>query len=73
MWTYRTFQFSRFEYLKHIFDWQRNNYDKLGHFVQGFFPAFIARELVIKKEVFAKKSLDPSVRYGNGRIDYCDL
>lgn len=44
-----------FAYLGHLFDWQRNNYDKLGHFVQGFFPAFLVRELVIRKDVFAKK------------------
>ena len=30
----------------------RNNYDKLGHFVQGFVPAMIARELVIRLDVF---------------------
>jgi putative membrane protein len=31
----------------------RNNYDKLGHFVQGFAPAIIAREIVIRKQVFS--------------------
>lgn len=30
----------------------RNNYDKLGHFVQGFVPAIIAREIVIRQSVF---------------------
>lgn len=45
-----------FNYLKDVFDWQRNNYDKLGHFVQGFFPAFLVREVVIRQQVFAKKS-----------------
>lgn len=30
----------------------RNNYDKLGHFVQGFIPAIIARELMIRFRVF---------------------
>ena len=45
-----------FEYLGNLFDWQRNNYDKVGHFVQGFFPAFMARELVIRLGVFAKKN-----------------
>lgn len=29
----------------------RNNYDKLGHFAQGFVPAMIARELLIRKRV----------------------
>ena len=30
---------------------ERNNYDKLGHFIQGFVPAMIARELLIRKQV----------------------
>jgi putative membrane protein len=30
---------------------ERNNYDKLGHFAQGFVPAMIARELLIRKQV----------------------
>ena len=30
----------------------RNNYDKLGHFVQGFVPAIICREVVIRQAVF---------------------
>ncbi len=37
-----------------IKDWlgsSRNNYDKVGHFVQGFVPVMIAREIVIRKNV----------------------
>jgi len=30
----------------------RNNYDKLAHFAQGFVPAMIAREIVIRNNVF---------------------
>lgn len=30
----------------------RNNYDKLGHFAQGFVPAIICRELVIRQGIF---------------------
>ena len=30
---------------------ERNNYDKLGHFVQGFVPAIAAREILIRMEV----------------------
>jgi len=30
----------------------RNDYDKLGHLAQGFVPVMIARELVIRKQVF---------------------
>lgn len=30
------------------FDWPRNNYDKLAHFVQGFVPAILAREILLR-------------------------
>ena len=30
---------------------ERNNYDKLGHFFQGFVPALLAREILIRKGV----------------------
>ena len=36
-----------------LFGAERNNYDKLGHFTQGFVPAVIARELLIRKRVIA--------------------
>lgn len=39
-----------FEDLKAVFDFERNNYDKVGHFVQGFVPAIIAREILVRKE-----------------------
>ncbi|PIT49487.1 hypothetical protein BHC51_03245 [Snodgrassella alvi] len=35
-----------FNYLRGVFDWSRNNYDKLGHFFQGFSPAIITSELL---------------------------
>ncbi|WP_245566318.1 DUF2238 domain-containing protein [Thiomicrorhabdus chilensis] len=31
---------------------ERNDYDKLGHFAQGFVPALVAREIVIRQQVF---------------------
>ncbi len=40
-----------FEWLQEQFGWQRNNYDKVGHFAQGFVPAMIAREILIRKQV----------------------
>ena len=40
------------EWVREAFDGSRNNYDKLGHFVQGFIPAMIARELVVRLKVF---------------------
>lgn len=30
---------------------ERNNYDKVGHFFQGFVPALLAREILIRKAV----------------------
>lgn len=35
------------------FGWQRNNYDKLGHMAQGFVPAIVAREILIRNAVVA--------------------
>ncbi len=43
-----------FDKLSELFDWQRNNYDKLGHFVQGFIPAAIAREIIIRRKIIDK-------------------
>ena len=40
------------EWFRELTDGTRNNYDKLGHFVQGFIPAIIARELMIRLHVF---------------------
>jgi len=34
-----------------LFGAERNNYDKVGHFFQGFVPALIAREVLIRKHV----------------------
>ncbi|NNJ65661.1 MAG: DUF2238 domain-containing protein, partial [Xanthomonadales bacterium] len=33
----------------------RNNYDKLGHFVQGFVPAIVAREVLVRFEVVGRR------------------
>ncbi len=41
-----------FDWIGEMLDHARNNYDKLGHFVQGFIPAIITREIVIRKNVF---------------------
>jgi len=44
-----------------LFDWirdslhqSRNNYDKVGHFAQGFVPAVIVREIFIRKAIVKK-------------------
>jgi len=40
-----------FDSIKPLFGFERNNYDKVGHFLQGFVPALIAREILIRKAV----------------------
>jgi putative membrane protein len=40
------------DWVRDAFDQSRNNYDKLGHFAQGFIPAMIAREIVVRQQVF---------------------
>jgi putative membrane protein len=40
-----------FDWLKEFFHWQRNHYDRVGHFAQGFIPAIIVREIFIKMKV----------------------
>ncbi|MGZ8236605.1 MAG: DUF2238 domain-containing protein [Methylobacter sp.] len=40
-----------FDWLKGVFNLERNNYDKVGHLAQGFIPAIIAREVLIRNHV----------------------
>ncbi|HEX3032364.1 MAG TPA: DUF2238 domain-containing protein, partial [Bacillota bacterium] len=37
-----------FNWLRDTFDLARNYYDRLGHFAQGFVPALVAREILIR-------------------------
>lgn len=45
-----------FDTLQEVFGWQRNNYDKLGHFAQGFVPVLVAREVLVRHHVVQGKS-----------------
>ena len=40
-----------FDWIQETFNQSRNNYDKVGHFAQGFVPAMIIREILIRKDV----------------------
>ena len=40
-----------FNDMKIWFGFERNNFDKLGHFMQGLVPAMIARELIIRLDI----------------------
>ncbi len=44
-----------FNWLRDAFHQSRNNYDKIGHFMQGFVPAMIVRELFVRKDVVKSK------------------
>jgi putative membrane protein len=43
-------QVDTFKFIRDFFGWQRNNYDKLGHFAQGFVPAILSREILIRND-----------------------
>ena len=40
------------EWMKAWFGFTRNHYDRIGHFVQGFVPAILAREILIRTSPF---------------------
>lgn len=44
-----------FNWLKDALDLERNSYDKVGHFAQGFVPAIVAREILIRNRVVENK------------------
>lgn len=37
-----------FNWIRDVFDLARNHYDRVGHFAQGFIPAIVIRELLIR-------------------------
>ena len=36
------------EWMKEAFGFARNHYDRIGHFAQGFVPAILAREILLR-------------------------
>ena len=45
------YTYAEVPFFDNLFGWERNNYDKVGHFFQGFMPAILAREILIRKNV----------------------
>lgn len=43
-----------FDWLCEVMHWERNNYDKVGHFAQGFVPAVVAREILWRNAVVTR-------------------
>mgnify|MGYP001401631782 CR=1 FL=1 len=38
-----------------LFNLERNHYDRLGHLMQGFVPALVAREVLVRNRVLARR------------------
>lgn len=41
------------DWVRDLVGGERNNYDKLGHFAQGFIPAIITREILVRNRVLS--------------------
>lgn len=48
-----------FDTLREMTNGSRNNYDKVGHFFQGFVPAIVFRELIIRQNIIPRKRWQP--------------
>lgn len=44
-------------WVQDFFELSRNPYDKLGHFMQGFVPALVAREILLRLNIVAGKKM----------------
>ncbi|MBH95474.1 MULTISPECIES: DUF2238 domain-containing protein [Idiomarina] len=45
------YTYAEVPFFEGLFGAERNNYDKLGHFFQGFVPALLAREILIRRNI----------------------
>ena len=45
------YTYAEVPWFNNLFGSERNNYDKVGHFFQGFVPALLAREILLRKNV----------------------
>ena len=44
-----------FNWLRDTFGLERNYYDRVGHFAQGFVPALIANEIILRKKIIIQR------------------
>lgn len=44
-----------FNWIRDTFDLERNYYDRLGHFAQGFVPALVANEIIFRKKIIIQR------------------
>jgi putative membrane protein len=45
-----------FDRIRDLLGSERNDYDKLGHFAQGFVPALVAREILVRNRVISGRA-----------------
>lgn len=48
-----------FDWLRDLFGWHRNHFDRLGHFAQGLVPAIIAREIFVRLRILNRERWMP--------------
>jgi putative membrane protein len=45
----------RFSWIRDHFHLARNDYDRVGHFAQGFVPALVAREVLLRQKIVLRR------------------
>lgn len=50
------YTYAEVPWFNNLFGFERNNYDKVGHFFQGFVPALIIREVFIQEKIIRGKA-----------------
>lgn len=45
-----------FNWIRDHFHLARNDYDRVGHFAQGFVPALVAREVLLRRKIVLKRN-----------------
>ena len=44
-------------WMQDVFGFERNHYDRIGHLMQGFVPAIVAREILLRRTTLAAPSM----------------
>jgi putative membrane protein len=52
------------EWMKEWFAWDRNHYDRIGHFAQGFFPVILYREVLVRYEAVNGRAWRETIVFG---------
>lgn len=45
------YTYAEVPFFDNLLSMERNNYDKLGHLAQGFIPAMVAREILVRNQI----------------------